>query len=304
MNKNNYKKIFLTGGSGFIGRNILECLGRKYDFISPSIGELNLANTEAVYNFLKKEKVDTVIHTANIGGVRGRKEPPDAIFVNLRMFFNLVKARPFYKKLIMFGSGAEYDKSKPITKVKEDDFGINMPADHYGFYKYICSKYAEKTDFITHIRLFGVYGKYEQYETRFISNTICRVLFNLPININQNVSFDYIYVKDIVKIIDYFIGKKPKHKFYNIGTGDSIDLLTIVKKILQISGKKLPIIINNPGFNNEYTCDVSRFSSEFPNFQYTGFDQSIKELFKYYEHLMPKIKKESLLEKNSEAKTN
>jgi GDP-L-fucose synthase len=294
MKKNNFKKIFLTGGDGFIGRNILEYLDKKYKFVSPSAQELDLTDTNDVYNFLKKEKVDIVIHTASIGGLRGKKESPDAIYKNLKMFFNLVKAKNFYKRMIMFGSGAEYDKRRPIIKIKENEFDKFIPIDQYGFYKYICSKYAEKTDFITHIRLFGVYGKYEIYETRFISNTICKVLFDLPININQNVFFDYIYIKDLVKIIDYFIEKQPKHNFYNIGTGSNIDLLTIAKKILKVSGKNLPISIKDAGLNKEYTCDISRFSSEFPDLQYTNFEESLKELLEYYKNLMPQINKESL----------
>lgn len=294
MDKNNFPKIFLTGGDGFIGRNILENLGKKYNFVSPPANELDLTNTEAVYDFLEKEKVDMIIHAANIGGARGREEPADAISVNLKMFFNLVRAKDFYKRMIMFGSGAEYDKTKPIIKTKEDDFDKHVPKDQYGFYKYICSKYAEKTNFITHIRLFGVYGKYEDYKTRFISNAICRTLFDLPISINQNVIFDYIYVKDLVKIIDYFIEKEPKFKFYNVGTGNSVDLLTTAKKILQISGKKLPVIVKKSGLNNEYTCDISRLSAEFTKLQYTNSELAIKDIFKYYESVMSKIKKESL----------
>ena len=295
MENNSRKKIFLTGGSGFIGRNLLEELGEKYEFVAPSEKELDLTNAEAVYNFLEKEKVDMVIHTANVGGVRGKEEPSNALSTNLKMFFNLVRAKPFYQRMIMFGSGAEYDKRRPIVKIKEDDFDKYVPQDEYGFCKYICSKYADKTDFITHVRLFGVYGKYEQYRTRFISNAICRVLCDLPISINQNVFFDYICIKDLVGAIDCFIDNQPRHKFYNIGTGIKIDLPTIAKKILDISNKDLLIVIKNSGLNKEYTCDVSRFLSEFPDFRYTSFEESLKELFDYYKSLSPKINKESLL---------
>ncbi len=295
MENNNRVKVFLTGAGGFIGKNLLEELNKKYKFVAPSEKELDLTDAEAVYNFLEKEKVDVVIHAANIGGIRGKEEPPDAAFSNLKMFFNLLKAKPFYKRMIMLGSGAEYDKRTPIAKIKEDDFDKRVPADQYGFYKYICSKYAEGTDFITHLRLFGVYGKYEQYETRFISNAICRTLLDLPVSINQNVFFDYIYVRDLARIIDCFIEKKAKHKIYNIGSGKQIDLLTIAKKILELSDKDLPITVKNSGLNKEYTCDVSRFLSEFPDFRHTGLEESLKELFDYYKSLVPKISKESLL---------
>ena len=216
MNKKKLKKILLTGGGGFIGKNIIEDLEKKYNFLIPTEKELDLTDTESVYNFLEEKKVDLILHAANLGGVRKGKEISDSTFTNLKMFFNLIRAKDFYKRMIMFGSGAEYDKRRSIINIKEDDFDEYVPFDQYGFYKYICSKYAEKVNYITHIRLFGVYGKYELYQTRFISNAICRTFFNLPISINQNVFFDYLYVKDLVKIVDCFIKRKPKNKFYNI----------------------------------------------------------------------------------------
>ena len=37
------KKILLTGGNGFIGKNILEILSTKYEIIAPKREELELA---------------------------------------------------------------------------------------------------------------------------------------------------------------------------------------------------------------------------------------------------------------------
>ena len=48
------KKILLTGGSGFIGRNILESfLVEKYDICHPSRKELNLTDSDSVKNYFK-----------------------------------------------------------------------------------------------------------------------------------------------------------------------------------------------------------------------------------------------------------
>ncbi|MEK7178035.1 MAG: NAD(P)-dependent oxidoreductase, partial [Patescibacteria group bacterium] len=205
-----------------------------------------------------------------------------ALLGNLRIFFNLLKNKDKYGKMIHFGSGAEFDKSKPIVKVKETDLGKTIPQDEYGFFKYICSKYIEKEKDIVCIRLFGLFGKYEDYRYRFISNAIVNNINGLPITMNQNVFFDYTYVDDFVKIVDYFISHKAKHKFYNIGTGKKIDLLTIANKINKIADKKSKIIIKNKGLNNEYTCDNSRLKEELKKFSFTNFDKALVELYNWY----------------------
>lgn len=278
------KTIFITGAGGFIGRNLTEQLKEKYNLLTPGHRELDLLDEKAVNNFFKKNKVDVVVNCAVIGGSRKEEHVESSLSGNLRIFFNLLKNKDKYKKMIHLGSGAEYDKSKPIINVKETDFGKIIPKDEYGFFKYICSKYIEKEENIVSFRIFGLFGKYEDFRYRFISNAIVNNLKELPITLNQNVFFDYVYINDFVKIVDYFISHKVKHKFYNIGTGKKIDILTIANKINKISNKKSKIEVKNTGLNNEYTCDNSRLMDELKKFSFTDFDKSLKELYHWYKN--------------------
>lgn len=284
-------RVFLTGGGGFIGRNILELLGDKYCFFSPSSSELDLTDADSVLNFIKENNIDVVLHTANVGGNRNPKWAGVdwALEKNLKMFFNLIRSKDYFKRMIVLGSGAEYDKRQSLAAVKEDDFDKMIPVDQYGFAKYIMSKYAQNVDYITHLRLFGVYGKYEDYKIRFISETICRAILNKPIIIKQNVNFDYMYINDVVKIIDNFISKKPTQNFYNVGCGNVKDLTSIANKILSLTGKSLPIVIENLGLNKEYSCDIGRLSEEISGFTCTNFDQSMVEMVDYYKSILPEL---------------
>ena len=45
---------------------------------------------------------------------------------DLRMFLNLEKNKDKFGKMFYFGSGAEYDKTKPIVQVKETDIGKSI----------------------------------------------------------------------------------------------------------------------------------------------------------------------------------
>ena len=234
-------KIFITGANGFIGKNISESLGHKYQLLTPSHRQLELLDEKKVHGFLKKYKPDIIIHLADVGG-RQKIVTDDILPHNLRVFFNLVNNKGYFKKMIFVGSGSEFGKQHPIKKVKETDFGNRIPEDDFGFYKFIAAKYIEETDNIINLRVFGIYGKYEDWRYRFISNSICKALYNLPITINQNVYFDYLYVNDFVKILEYFITIKPKFKTYNVGSGRKMDLKSIAYIINKALQKNLHIL--------------------------------------------------------------
>lgn len=274
--------ILLTGSSGFIGRNIYELLSEKYIFYRPSHSELDLTDTHAVDTFFKSHEIDIVIHCASIGGKRNSIYITDSVEKNLRMYFNLVHNTSHFIKMIHLGSGAEYDKSRPISSVSEDDFGKRIPGDQYGFYKYICSRQALLEEKIIVLRVFGIFGRYEDYTSRFISNNICRVLYDMSIQVNQNAFFDFIYVDDFVSLIDYFITHDQKKRILNIGVSKKIDLLTIAKKIKKITKSNRQIIIKKNGLQNEYTCDNSRLIREVGKFRFTSLDKAIAELYEWY----------------------
>lgn len=290
----NKMNIFLTGASGFAGKHLKEYLKDKYNLFAPSHRELDLLSESGVDNFFKTHDIDVVIHTALVGGSRREEAAENALNQNLRMFFNIVRNKKRFRRMIHCGSGAEYDKRFPIIKVKEDNFDKRVPVDEYGFGKYICSKYIENSDNIVCLRIFALFGKGEDYRYRFISNAICRSIFGMPITIRQNVYFDYVYIKDFLKIVEYFINNKEKHKFYNIGTGKTVDLKTIAVKINRMADVKSKTIIKKAGLNNEYSCNNERLLREIRDFKFTDFNTYMKELHGWYKENKKLIKKEAI----------
>lgn len=275
-------KIFLSGGGGFFGRNFLELYGENYNIAAPSHKELDLLDSEAVAGFFKDKHFDVVIHAANIGGDRKGRGETDVAEKIIRMLENILAQKNNFKKIIFLGSGAEYGKQNSLVKVSEEDFGKTIPADSYGFGKYIGSRLLENSGQSFNLRCFGVFGKYEDYLARFISNAICFSLLGKPIVINQNAVFDYVYVKDLAKIVSHFIESEPKEKFYNAGTGSGVELLDLAKIVKDKTKNPFEIQIVKPGLNKEYTANNQKLMAALGHFKFTPLEQAIEELIEWY----------------------
>jgi UDP-glucose 4-epimerase len=189
--------------------------------------------------------------------------------------------------MIHFGSGAEYDRAQLPARVKEDYFDTRVPRDAYGFSKYICAKYIERSDRIVDLRLFGVFGAYEDYTVRFISNACCRALKGLPIVLRQDVVFDYLYIKDLVKITRWFIENTGRHKAYNVCTGQPVALTEIARMIArvsaQLSGRQPDVSVITEGRGPEYSADNSRMLIETSEYRFWDLQDSMSDLYTWYQ---------------------
>jgi GDP-L-fucose synthase len=280
-------RVLITGGSGFIGRNLAEQLASTYKVSAPSSAELDLLNERTLREYLDAHRFDVVVHAATTRSNRRVAAPPDMLDRNCRMFFNLVRNQGLFGKMIHFGSGAEYDRAQLPARVKEDYFDTRVPRDAYGFSKYICAKYIERSDRIVDLRLFGVFGAYEDYTVRFISNACCRALKGLPIVLRQDVVFDYLYIKDLVKITRWFIENTGRHKAYNVCTGQPVALTEIARMIArvsaQLSGRQPDVSVITEGRGPEYSADNSRMLIETSEYRFWDLQDSMSDLYTWYQ---------------------
>ncbi len=257
------KKILFTGGSGFIGKNVIPLMENKYDIVAPTRYELDLKDTDAVRCFVKNGRFDVIIHSANPNPVKSA--PYDSINTMfedcMRIFMNFYKVSSLVEKVIYLGSGAEYDKTQEIVNIREEEVTRSLPKEVYGCTKYIMNELATKSDNIYNLRLFACYGPYD-HESKFITHCIRCCLAEKPITIRQDCYFDYIHVYDLAKIFDFAINTDLKFKDYNIASGMKISLKEIAQKVKTAMNSSQPIRVLSDGWNNEYTADISRLEQE------------------------------------------
>ena len=275
-------KLLITGGSGFVGRNLAEQYSGRYEVLAPSRSELDLLDAVAVCDYLEAHRFDVVIHSATDRSNRGMAAGAKLLDRNCRMFFHLARNTSLYGGMLSLSSGAIYDRAYAQSRMKEEDFDRRIPTDDYGFSKYICAKAISGMERVTEMRLFGVFGRYEDWRVRFLSNACCRAVWDMPVLIRQNVFFDYLDVEDLGWILETFIRNKPRHKHYNVCTGRAFDLKTLAGMVVEASGKKLEIVVKNQVLGNEYSGDNARLLEEIPDFHFRDMRDSIARLYEWY----------------------
>ncbi len=280
-------RILLTGGTGFIGQNIVAGLKHKYLFYVPSHHELDLLDTQHVSDYIKANEIDMVIHSA-VG--RG----PTLYEDTLMMFGNLIRHLGRLDKFIYLGSGAEFAKNRDLNKVTEEQIGQFIPQDPYGLAKYICNGAIRDHKKMLNLRLFGIYGRYEKYLYKFISNAITKVIYDMDIEIMQDVLFDYLYVADFVRIIDHFIENGAEYPDYNITPSESSKISDIAGLINQAAGKNVPIKVTQPNLNFAYTGSNARLLQAIPDFKFTSYADGINDLYQYYLSIADELDKDAL----------
>ena len=248
-------KILITGGNGYIAK----ALSFNLDNVtSVTRKDFDLTDREATDDWFYGRYFDIVIHTAIKGGSRLQKYNSDVFYQNIQMFYNLLNNKHCFGKLLNFGSGAE----------------LNMPTDPYGLSKNVISKIIDLTDNFYNIRIYGVFDENE-LDTRFIKSNIKRYINKQPIIIHQDKLMDFFYMKDLIRLVEYFIYENDLPKNIDcVYGGPSHSLLDIANMINNLSDHKVEIKVNGEK-GKKYIGDWNPL-----NIKWKGLKPGIKETYK------------------------
>jgi UDP-glucose 4-epimerase len=250
-------KILITGGNGYLAKSITKSFWSKYHIIAPGRDELDLTDSKSVDHFFKDKYFDVIIHTA-IKGAATPRDPDETIsFWNLVMFYNLISKRDHFDKLINIGSGAE-------------KYLLNTP---YGYSKNIINKLVNRYDNFYTLRVYGVFNE-DEFETRFIKSSIKNVLQGNPIKIHQDKLMDFMYMPDLISIIEFYITGTDLIKEIDCIYDDTTTLSNIAQQINNISINKVPINIEDPLPGENYIGTYNELPIAF-----IGLEQGIKNVY-------------------------
>ena len=243
-------KSLVIGGSGFIGRNIIELLNKKGHYtVSYDIAKKdNDANDHISGNILDYDKLAIsmkgVDYVFNLAAVTAPPEFEDidshGYEINIMGTYNILKAayKNNVKKVILASSSAVYGNIN--VPVKEDMVTDAYP-NLYAVTKYTNEITARSFSLLRHLdsvylRYFNTYGLGENTKGAY-SSIIHKFIEDLK-NKRNPVIFgdgtqrrDFIYIKDNARASVLAMEKGKTGEAYNIGTGISTDFNTIYKII-------------------------------------------------------------------------
>ena len=293
--KKNLKIIGIDSIDDYYSKNLkfkrLNLLKKSKKFIFKKI---DLKNFNQTYQFVKKKKIDFIIHLAAQPGVRvSLKKPFVTLNQNLILFINILEIARLkkVKKIIYASSSSVYGDSK-IYPFKEDDHE-NVPTSVYGATKLsneiIARSYSRNFKMkCVGVRFFTVYGPYGRPDMAYYS-----FLENLRNNQKINVfnkgrmKRDFTYIDDVINGIIAIYKKKMKeyHTVLNIGKGKPDHLMDLVKLIEKNYGKKFKINYSNniPQGDIKRTFSNTKKAKKLINWHpKTNLHEGIKKFIEWY----------------------
>jgi GDP-L-fucose synthase len=271
-------KILFTGGSGFIGKQIIPFIEESgWEVIRPRSFQVRLEVDEEVATlFANDVHYDAIIHAAIIGGRRSSEDSHRVFYTNLNMFETLFKYVSQTNLFINFDSGASYGRPAPVDEPEPSNFGDKIPEDPYGFSKYIIAKRVLDNPKGLNLRIFGCFGQHEEI-TRFFNTNINNYIRKEDIHIIKDRKMDFIYANDLYKIVNYYLEGNNGPKDVNCVYSKKYSLRDIADIINNLDEHKVKITMD--GIYSEFSyCGKS---NDLP-IQYDGLEKGIRDCYEYF----------------------
>lgn len=268
------KKLLLCGASGFIGKNLLESLvkNKKYKVYAvyhrtPPPAEVarnprvkivraDLTNRKDVEKAVAG--MDIVIQAA--ATTSGSKDivstPHIHIADNAVMNAHIFRACHDHQvgHVVFFSCTVMYaEQAKPV---KESDFSHEISDKYFGagwtkvYNEKMCEFYsrvgATKYTAVRHSNVYGPHDKYDLEKSHVFGATVAKVMNakdgKVTVWGDGSETRDLLYVDDLVDFVGACLAKQTApFELLNVGSGRSVSVAELVRKIIARSGKKLKI---------------------------------------------------------------
>lgn len=305
------KKIFILGGTGFVGSVLRAALKKDFKIYAHSRKTgLNILDFSNYKKKLLKINPDIILNcAAHVGSVHyGITKQADILIDNLQLMINLYKGLLFLKRKVMvinFLANCSYDGNTLVQK--EEDWLKGLPHETafsfgssrrmlYKISKVYNQQYQIKTYNLILPGLYGPGDHKDLEKVHALDGIIIRMLLKIKEGINKFEIWgsgkpirEWCYIFDLARIVKKIINSK-KEKIYPINIAQNKGYS--IKEIAQIVSKTLNYNFNfiyNKKFQDGAKKKIlsnKNFKKEFPNFKFTAIHKGIKATIEYYKKIL------------------
>jgi GDP-L-fucose synthase len=305
-------RILVTGGAGFLGRNVVAKLKEHgaNDVVVVRSAEYDLRDVDDVRRVLADSKPDVVIHLAAVvGGIGANRENPGRfLYDNAIMGLNLIEEcrRAGIAKVVTIGTVCSYPKFAPIP-FHEDDLWDGYPEETnapYGIAKKLLlaqgqayrQQYGMNCVFLIPVNLYGPEDNFDPSSSHVIPALVKKFVEArdagepfVEVWGTGSASREFIYVEDAAEAIALATERYDGDEPVNVGAGFEItirDLATLIQELTGYRGE-LRWDSTKPDGQPRRMLDTSRARDRFGFEARTGFREGLQKTIAWYESQLP-----------------
>jgi dolichol-phosphate mannosyltransferase len=278
------RRVLVTGGTGFVGANLVRRLladgHAVHCLVRPAHAGWRLADVRrdvelhraslddrnAVERAVRRAKPEWIFHLAAHGAYSWETDVDRILATNVLGTVNLVRAglRAGFEAFVNAGSSSEYGFKKKAPSERE----WVEPNSHYAVAKvaatHFCRLTAEREKAkIATLRLYSVYGPWEDPGRLMPTMVVQGLAGRLPPLVDPRVARDYVYVDDVSEAFVRAAAKPHPEPgpVFNVGSGKQTTIRQVVdvaRRVLRIAEKPRWGTMPNRGWDTNVWVSDSR----------------------------------------------
>ncbi len=301
------KRVVVTGGAGFLGREVVRELRERGcpEIFVPRSKDYDLREKEAIVRLLKDARPQIVLHLAAVvGGIGANRENPGRFFYeNIMMGVQLIEQSRLCQvnKFVAIGTICAYPKFTPVP-FKEEDLWKGYPEETnapYGLAKKMLlvqsqayrAQYGFNSIYLLPVNLYGPGDNFSPQSSHVIPALIKKCVdakrdgaSSITVWGTGRASREFLYVDDAARGIVMAAEKYDKAEPVNLGAGREITIRELVGLIVELTGFRGDIVWDpsRPDGQPRRCLDISRAEKEFGFKAQVPFREGLRRTIEWY----------------------
>lgn len=301
------KRIVVTGGSGFLGKHVMDRFAKAgcQSISAPTHADFDLTRIDAIERLFRVQEPEVLIHMAAVvGGIGANRENPGRFFYeNAIMGIQLIEAARRFgvEKTVILGTICAYPKFTPVP-FHEGNLWDGYPEETnapYGVAKKMMlvqsqsyrAQYGMNAIYLLPVNLYGPGDNFNLETSHVIPALIRKCVEAIRAGRSEIVLWgdgsptrEFLYAEDAAEGIFLATQQYDKPAPVNLGSGMEIAIRDLAAIIAQMTGFKGDIVwdTSKPNGQPRRCLDITRAKLEFNFRAATPFNVGLQKTIDWY----------------------